>query len=67
MDRLISIKELCTWLGVSRQTARIYAERIGARRVIGGSVRYDVGVIKEALANSEYDETGRGGYRWKRS
>lgn len=63
-NRLIDIKELCAWLGVSKPTARNFGLEAGARRVIGGSVRYDVDIIKAALVDSELDDAGRGGRKW---
>lgn len=61
MGKLISIKELCAWLGVSKPTAVKFGLEAGARRVVGGVVRYDEDIIKEALVNSEFDDAGRGG------
>lgn len=57
---LLTEKELVELLRTSKTTARKWAERVGARRIIEGSVRYDAEVVKAALENSSGEKTNRG-------
>ena len=60
MPELLKEKELADMLKVSGKTARTWGQRVGARRVIGGAIRYDAGIVREALESSVNEKTCRG-------
>lgn len=47
--RLLSVEEACGYIGLGRSAAKIYLDRIGAKRKIGRRVLYDKTVIDAAL------------------
>lgn len=64
MSNLLTEKELVGLLRVSRSTARRFAEKAGARRLIGNALRYDADVINAALQEQQSGlKSKRGGAR----
>lgn len=47
--RLLSVEEASGYLGLGKSAAKIYLEKIGAKRKIGRRVLYDKTVIDTAL------------------
>ncbi len=47
--RLLSVEEACGYIGLGKSAAKVYLDRIGAKRKIGRRVLYDKTVIDAAL------------------
>lgn len=47
--RMLSIKEVCAYIGMGQTRAREYMDKIGATRKFGGRVLFDKTVIDAAL------------------
>lgn len=49
--RLLSISDVCLYVGLGKNTARVYMDEIGATRKIGSRVLFDKVIIDKALDN----------------
>lgn len=49
VKRMLSIKEVCAYIGMGQTRAREYMDKIGATRKFGGRVLFDKTVIDAAL------------------
>lgn len=49
--RLLNAKEICIYIGMGKNQARKYMDKIGATRRFGGRVLFDKNVIDKALDN----------------
>lgn len=47
--RLLSVEEACGYIGLGKSAAKLYLDKIGAKRKIGRRVLYDKTVIDAAL------------------
>ena len=47
--RLLSINDVCLYVGLGKNTARVYMDEIGATRKIGARVLFDKKIIDGAL------------------
>ena len=52
-QRLLTVEGLCEYLGRGKNSARAWADEIGATRKFGKAVRFDRVVIDKALDNME--------------
>lgn len=52
-SRLLTSEGLCEYIGRGKNSARAWADEIGATRKFGKAVRFDRAVIDKALDNME--------------